>query len=208
VRTTTSHKRVLAVLKPPKRVPAFITYGSNIVARMTGNPSFPKPSPSLAKVKAAIAALQKAEAAVLSGKRGLAIPRNDARAVALRLLQELTAYVQKIADANPEEALAIIESAGLSAKRSSGTRAHKFEVTPTGISGSVRLTLPVAGDRAVYLVQMSIDGRKTWIDLPQNNKSTSVVPQLTPATIVFFRYRTVTPKGKSDWSDPISLMVD
>jgi hypothetical protein len=203
-----SYRRVVVVLKAPRSASAFISYGRALVMRMTGNSWFPKPSPSLPKVKAAIAALDKAQTATLSRRKGTSTARNDALAAALRVLQRLASYVQKIADAHPEEAQAIIESSGMSAKRGSGSRAHTFKVKRDRVSGSARLIAPVAGDRATYRWQVSTDGGKTWIDLPQTTKSTTVVTGLTFGTTVLFRYKTLTVTGESDWSDPIAYLVD
>jgi hypothetical protein len=90
----------------------------------------------------------------------------------------------------------------------SGSRAHSFKVKRHAVSGSVRLTAPVTGDRATYRKQMSTDGGKTWIALPDILQSTTVVTGLTPGTTVLFRHEALTLKGESDWSDPIAYLVD
>ena len=84
--TTKSIHRSTVTLLLPKSVPALILYARGIVKRMTANPSFPNPTPTLAVVTAAIDALQIAEAAALSRIKGAAIARNEKRAalVALR----------------------------------------------------------------------------------------------------------------------------
>jgi len=183
-------------------------YGYSIVVSMTGNSWFPKPSPSLAKVKAALKTLEKAQAATVMGGMGKATARNDARDAAHWLLQQLASYVQKVANAHPEEALAIIQSSGMSAKRGSGSRAHVSRARRGAFSGSARLTQPVAGDRATYCWQMSKDGGKTWTDLPDTIRSSTIVRGLTPGTTVLFRHKAVTLKGEGDWSDPIAYIVD
>jgi len=40
-----SHRRSVASLKLPNKVPALLTQAQNIVQAMTGNPSFPSPTP-------------------------------------------------------------------------------------------------------------------------------------------------------------------
>jgi type II secretory pathway pseudopilin PulG len=183
-------------------------FGNSIIACMTGNAWFTKPSPSLSKVKTSLTTLQKRQAATLTRSMDTRTARDAAWLAALRLLQRLASYVQKIADSNLENSLAIIQSAGMSAKKGSGSRAHVFKVDRYRVSGSARVTAPTAGDDAYYDWQMSTDGRKTWIDLRRTGQSTTVVPGLTPGTTVFFRYRTLTKKGTSDWSDPIAYLVD
>ncbi|HTQ43710.1 MAG TPA: fibronectin type III domain-containing protein [Polyangiaceae bacterium] len=203
-----SHRRFIVVLKSPRSADAYIVYGHAIVTSMTGNSWFPKPSPSLGKVKAGLKALEKAQAATLMGGMGKATARNDLRDAVHRLLQQLASYVQKIANAHPEEALAIIQSSGMSAKKGSGSRAHVSRARRHVNSGSARLTQPVAGDRASYRWQKSLDGCNTWIDLPDTTQSSTVVHDLKPGTTVHFRHKAVTLDGEGDWSDPIAYIVD
>jgi len=202
-----SYTRYVVILKEPRSASSFITYGYAIVVSMTGNSWFPKPSPPLAKVKAALVAFEKAQAATLSRTMGTATARDAARLAVRRILQLLASYVQKIADSHLEDALAIIQSSGMSAKRSSGSRAHTSKVKRDSVSGSARVTAPVAGDRATYRWQMSKDGGKTWIDLPSTRRSSTVVTGLTPGTTVLFRTKVLTAKGKSDWSTPVPYPV-
>ncbi len=51
--TTKSIRRPTITLALPRSVPALISYAQGIVTRMTGNPSFPAPAPTLAAVTAA-----------------------------------------------------------------------------------------------------------------------------------------------------------
>jgi hypothetical protein len=204
----TSHRRYVVVLSAPRSASAYGTYGYSIVTSMTKSSWFPKPSPSLAKVKTAIGALEKAQAATLTRTMGTRTARDVAWLAVRRILQQLASYVQKIADAHPEESLAIIQSSGFSAKKSSGSRAHTFNVERYKVSGSARVTVPVAGDRVNYHWQMSTNGGKTWIDRPSTTRSSTVVPGLTPGSTVLFRYKVVSKKGESDWSEPIAYVVD
>ena len=79
--TTNKAHRSLAVLDLPKRINVLITYANGVVEGMTGNASFPTPSPALATVTAAIADLQTAENAALARTKGAAATRDAKRAV-------------------------------------------------------------------------------------------------------------------------------
>ncbi len=70
-RTTKSIRRPTITLGLPRSVPALISYAQGIVTRMTGNPSFPAPVPTLAAVTAALADLQTAETAALANRPAL-----------------------------------------------------------------------------------------------------------------------------------------
>ena len=104
---------------------------------MTGNPSFPSPTPSLAVVDAAITELQAAETAAQArlGKGAIAT-RNDKRVVLVGFLRQLKAYAQAQADLNPENGAAIIKSGGFEVRKPVVRRPNAFSVKPGAVSGS------------------------------------------------------------------------
>jgi hypothetical protein len=175
---------------------------------MTGNPSFPAPTPTLATVAAAIGDLQTAETAALARTKGAANARNDKRAVLIGLLQLLKAYVQSIADGTPENGSTIIASAGIAVKKAPARAPRVFAAKEGAVSGTAKLVAPSAGIRSSYEWEYSIDGGKTWVAMPPTIQAKTSVVGLAAGTTVQFRYRAVTPKtGASDWSPAFSLLV-
>ena len=81
--TTKSTRRPTITLALPRSVPALISYAQGVVTRMTGNPSFPAPVPTLAAVTAAVADLQTAETAALARTKG-AVTRDGRPVAAIR----------------------------------------------------------------------------------------------------------------------------
>jgi hypothetical protein len=55
--------------------------------------------------------------------------------------------------------------------------------------------------------RMSLDGGKTWVELPETLQARTSVTGLQPATTYSFRFRPVTRMGVGDWSQPLSLLV-
>ena len=200
------HRAVLS-LNLPKPVPALITFAQNIVMAMTGNPSFPTPSPALPTVTAAINDLQTAEAAALARTKGAASLRNDKRAVLVTLLQELKSYVQTRADANMENGGTIIQSAGFAVKKTPARTPRVFAAKPGPVSGSAKLVAKASGPRSSYEWQYSADGGKTWFIAPVTVQAKTVVLGLTPGATIQFRYRPVTKAGEGDWSQAVTLLV-
>ena len=196
----------MAVLDLPKRINVLITYASGVVTGMTGNASFPTPSPALATVAAAIADLQTAETAALVRGKGAAATRNSKRAVLITLLQSLRMYVQSIADQNGENAPSIIKSAGLAVKKTATRKPRVFAALAGAVSGTVKIVAPSAGARSSYDWQYSTDG-KTWIDLTSTIQAKTNLTGQTPGTVLEFRYRPVTKTGAADWSAPVSYTV-
>jgi hypothetical protein len=57
-----------------------------------------------------------------------------------------------------------------------------------------------------YQWQMSSD-QVNWLDLPPTVVASTAVAGLTPATISWFRFRTLTEAGYSAWSAPVSIIA-
>ena len=48
---------------------------------------------------------------------------------------------------------------------------------------------------------------KTWADLPPTTDSKTSVTGLVPGTTYYFRHRTFTTAGYSDWSIPVAFIA-
>ena len=196
-----------ATLKLPRRVGALIPYVQSIVTAMTGNPKFPSPVPALAAVAAAIAALASAEPAAVARLKGAVTIRNDKKEALVTLVQQLLAYVQSVADADPENGAAIIQSAAMQVRRAAVRKQRVFTATPGVVPGSVKLVTPSAGPRSSYEWSYSADGGKTWVEAPATVQAKTIVTGLTAGSSVQFCCRTVTTKGQGDWCAPVSVVV-
>jgi len=199
--------RSIAILKLPKIVAAVITYAQSIIAAMTGNTRFPSPLPTIAVISAAIATLQQTESAALARTKGAVTARNDKKAALVALLQQLRTYVQTVADADPENSAAIIQSAGFAVKKSPVRKPRVFDAVQGAVSGTVKLVTRSAGPRSAYDWQYSTDGGKTWVLLPSTVQAKTTVTALAAGSTVQFRFRAVTKSGESDWSQPVSFLV-
>jgi hypothetical protein len=195
-------------LQLPTKNADLILYGANVVQKMTGNASFPAPTPALAALSAAVDDLRTAETAALSRAKGAATVRDGKRAVLVGLLQQLRGYVQGVADATPEDAAAIIESAGLSVRKIAAHGKRAFAAKQGALSGSAIVTAVTAGPRASYAWQYSLDGGHTWLSAPSTTQGKTTVGGLPAGTTVQFRYLAVTPKGgQGNWSAAVALLV-
>jgi len=205
--TSKTTHRSLATLKLPTKVPALITYAQGIVKAMTGNASFPSPTPPLATVTAAINDLQNAETAALARTKGAVPTRNAKRAALVQVLQELRGTIQSAADADPDNSASIITGAGIAVRKTPVHAARVFAAKPGDVSGSVKLVTDSAARRASYEWEYSVDGGKTWVTAPATLQAKTTVSGLTPGATVMFRSRPVTKTGEGDWSQPTSIIV-
>jgi hypothetical protein len=81
-----------------------------------------------------------------------------------------------------------------------------FEAKHGRVSGTVHLVARAAKTRASYDWQQSSDD-VVWIDLPRTVRADAHVSGLVAGLRYWFRYRTVTREGVSDWSEVVSLFV-
>ena len=207
--SVTPPSRIIVVLKLPEyEVPVLVVRARLIVERVGVSPWFPAPEPPLAIVEQRIDDLAKAESETLTRRGDAVSVRNDKRLALVMLLEQMRSYVQRVANANPEQAATIIGSAGMYLKNVRGPAPRVFHAKQRG-STEVDLIFPSAGDRAAYECQLSLDAGKTWLPLPDpvTTKTTVPVRDLRPGSTVHLRYRATVKGVTRDWSQPISMIV-
>jgi hypothetical protein len=204
---STKNPRTLAALKLPRKIGDLINIAQVIVKAMTGNPNFPSPLPTVAVMTAAVNDLVTAENAAKLRTTGAVALRNAKKQTVVTLLEEWRTYVQSTADASPENAANIIQSGGATMRKNPVRKNLGFHAKLTTTPGSVKVVAPAAAHRASYDWQSSIDGGKTWVDLPQTLQSKMTVAGLPTMTTVQFRYRSTVKTGEGAWSQPISILV-
>jgi hypothetical protein len=199
--------RLLATLGLPKPVPALLVVAQNVQKKMTGNPSFPSPIPTLAEFGTAISDLQSAETLALGRAKGAVTLRNEKRTALVGVMQRLRTYVQSVADLDGTNAASIITSAGFNVRKTPTRTARAFHAAPGLVSGTADIVAPAAARRASYEWQYSTDGGKTWVTLPPTLQAKTSIAGLTPGSSAEFKHRAVTKTGAADWSVAVSLTV-
>jgi hypothetical protein len=176
---------IVVVLDLPKTIAALIAYARAIVLKMTNNAYFATPSPALATVTAAITALEAVEASMATTK-GLVGQRTAKKKALIALLKQLRDFVRITAENDPDNAAAIVASAGMRLKNIHLRVKALFTVTQ-GLSGSVICDVKSAGRPATYYWSFSLD-QKTWTSAPDSLKSKVTISGLTVGQIYYFRY--------------------
>ena len=199
--------KATATLPIPHGVSNLITLAHTIVTKMTGNPYFPSPNPSLATVLGTLTALGGAEVVAQTRAKG-AVEARDAQERVLRdQLKYLKVYVQSIADGDAANAEAIITSSGHSVRKAKTGSKQDLVAKMGKASGQIKLVAKSAGQRATYDWAWSLD-QKAWTDLPQTMQAKTTMTVTTVPVTYYFRFRTLLPKtGLGDWSQVVSLMV-
>jgi hypothetical protein len=192
-------KRVYAALDEVKEPSGFASQCEGIVGKLTNNADVQNPTPALNVVTGHISDLRGTIKDAIDGPKGKVQERNVALGRLRSDARQLKAAVQAAADANPERATAIIESAGFRVSK----RAPKVKPPIAARYGKVPavaiLDAKAPTRKATYFWSMSTD-QKTWVDLPQTMVHKTTVPGLTAATVYYFRVRTLTTAGMSEWS--------
>jgi hypothetical protein len=207
IMSTTPLHRTLVAIHLPTPVPALVKVAQGVIAALTGNAHFPSPNPPLATLSASVAALDAAETATQTRAKGTVAARNGARAQLLSDMHAVKAYVQQVADANPDQAEAIIATSGMTVRKPAVRVKATFSARPGASSGSVKLAARAVALRASYEWETSVDGGKTWTPAPPTLQAKTSITGLPVGTVVQFRYRAVTKTGAADWSQPTSLLV-
>jgi len=196
----------IAALRLSKRVKNVIVFAKSVATAMTDNAYLPSPNPPLATFNADIAGLDTSETAVLARTKGAAEARNVKLATVHADLQSERAYVQQIANANPGNAEAIIQSAGMFVRTVTLHPKSELSAQQGSVSGTVHLIAKAAAHRASYEWQYSTD-QKTWTVLPVTLQAKTDVGGLTVGTTYYFRVRPVTLTGEGNWTQVVSLNV-
>src|SRR5579863_649365 len=100
--TTTATPKVHVFLKKPKPVPLLLSLAQAIEAAMAlAKATFPSPTPTLAQFTSDIDALVLAQNAAKTRAKGAVQTRDAKLAIVVTDLNQLRAYVESIADADP-----------------------------------------------------------------------------------------------------------
>ena len=198
-------KSVVAVVpEGPEIVAQYLMRVRLIITMMTDNENFPEPMPPLALVSAAADTLEAREELALKGGKGMVKERDVALRYTHDLVGVLRAYVQSVANGAGEKAEAVVESAGMTAKKRGARTKLPLQVKHGNALGTVVLDAKALPHPVQYHWQMSTD-QLAWTDLPETFKTKATVDGLTPATVYSFRLMTVTNNGPSEWSAPVTI---
>ena len=197
---------ILVVLGIPKRSRDLIAFVQAVIAKMTNNPNFTTPTPTLAAISGALTAYEDAETAMKTTK-GTKGDRAAKRRDLVVLLKHLRDYVQLCCESNIESALAVAESANMRLRLVPARLKAALTITQGLVSGSVVCTAKAVAKQATYYFSYSVD-QKSWISTPDSMKSKITILGLTPGQTYYFRFRALTRKGgMSDYSQIVSFIV-
>ncbi|HOP45112.1 MAG TPA: fibronectin type III domain-containing protein [Flavobacteriales bacterium] len=190
---------------------AMVAKARYIEQRMTGNPAFPDPAPSLADVGLAREALEAAITAAVDGGRTARAIRNARKDELKLLLDQLAGYVASRAEGNE---LAILSS-GYEVRQTSAPLPEPkapvdLRAELSAHPGRVDLTWAAPRGAVTYHVQVnrrSPDDQTAWELVGVSTKARFTVTGLESAKTHWFRVAAIGTSGMSPWSDVAHSLV-
>ena len=201
-------RRIIAVLKPSKKINDYINNARAVYQSMVSNPYFPSSALSITMTQynADVTALATAEVNFTTvPPTASKAQRDTAKRQVAKDLRLLISDVQKVADANPTKAEDIITGAGFAIK---GNSSHdKFVgAKNTKVSGTVTLHAPEAGPHE--WAQLADDG-VTWVTLRATKGGKKTIEGLTSSKKYTFKSAPVVSDKEvdSEWTVFAALLV-
>jgi hypothetical protein len=211
-----SQRRVLVTLGfETNKVPVLLAGSTHIHTCIAGNTAlFPSPTVSMPALLGLIQALTTAQDPVATRAMGTASLRNTKVQPLIAALAQTVAYIQGLCDASPTQAVSIIEAAGMKVRAAPAHNKAVLALSTVQPSGTVKaianvslLSGKTSKNRQVNW-RMSTDGEKTWINLPSTPSGTTLIPNLTPLTIVAVQASTtLTGQPMGPWSPIVTIVV-
>lgn len=182
-----------------------------IVERMTDNPAFPDPIPTLAEITLATGALRTAITNALDGgKTDYAIKRMRQKELRL-LVNQLAGYVSSVAEGNE---LAILSSGFPVRKpgKPAPEPAMPMDVRAyiSDHTGRVDLTWAAVNPAVTYHIQWTAGDptdEKAWSLIAVSTRSSTKVTGLPSGQLSHFRVAGIGTKGMGPWSQVVSTLV-
>ena len=191
-----------------RTVPEKFEFARSIIIAMTGNAYFPNPSPALSTIASNADNLQAAHVAAQTRAKGTVAIMDAMEQVLHVSLWQLAHYVEAIANATPENAEAIIQSAGMEVKKTYIQKPCELHVASTN-KGEVTLTCPYTRGGS-YRWEVSTGDptiEMNWELLEVVRQTKLVYNGLISGNFYHFRFWTIGTKGIVPVSQVVSTTV-
>ncbi len=197
----------IAVPKQTRLDRNLASYARSVVEAYSNNPLLPNPSPAPAVATAHLDALDESEKEAQGGGKAAVATRYACRLAVRRDLRFFVAYLQTVLDRmSVADALALIAAVNMRARRYTKADKPQLAAKNGDVSGEVELVAKAVAVYASYYWQFSLN-QQDWTSLPETTKASTSMAGLTPAKTYYFRFRSLTRHGMSDYSQVVSLLV-
>ncbi len=162
--TTTNH--VIVAGKIPTASAPLTAYTRGLIAGLTGNAHIPNPLPSIVTLTSLLGTFEAAETATVSRTKGTVGARNTARTALRSAIKTEVASIQAAADADPDNAEAIITSTSLTTRKVPVRVKAPFAVRAGAVSGPVEVPADTLVETTVSIARAADTARMAtgWIE--------------------------------------------
>jgi hypothetical protein len=182
---------------------------AHVIGKMTNNPHFPNPTPSLAALDTAAQGLFQAQAA-LDGSKIKTVERDTAEAALDKLMSRMQSYVNMVADGDR----AIVLSSGMDVRN-----ARTKKQTPEAVEaitlklgmfeGSMDVKWKGQGRGCVYQIfaTKNLHDESSWKFMDSTSKQSITITGLESGELYYFRILCQNSAGKGPYSQPYGKRV-
>ena len=185
-----------------------IAFVRNVITLMTGNATYPTPSPTLATVTTSVNDFETAVHDALDGGKIAIATRNAARQALLALMRQLAAYVQGNCDS---ELLALLSSGFDAVRAPSPVGTLPAPQNPrlglTDKSGELLFRFDRVKNANNYSIQTAPAATGPWEDEDLSTASRVIIGGLTPGEVIWARACANGSAGASEWTAPTTAMA-
>jgi Fibronectin type III domain len=185
-----------------------IAKAKQIVTALTGNPTFPTPSPSLASITAAATALTTADTEVQAARQTAkekTNARNQKEDALDTLLNQIAAYVESVGGDDQTILSAGMDVRGPAvASNDAPGPPQNLTATAGDHEGEIDLSWDKVSGAKSYVIEKSNDPNvsTSWTHAGVSTRSNFTAGDLTSGTRYWFRVAAINNNGQSGWSDP------
>jgi hypothetical protein len=205
-------KKIQVVLFLKKRsVSQLITDAKSYTDGITKNPTiFPNPVPSLASVNTLSTNLHTAEIAAANRAKDAVKVRNAAKKTLELALVKLASYVQGIANADPDNALAIVALANMIVKKHNKAVKNDFTMVQGKNKGELLMTAKSEKGRVTFNFELSTDTSNpaNWKSVQNTSLAKALIGGLAIGTRYYGRVSRTDRKGTNQIGQVLSLVVN
>lgn len=176
------------------------------VTNMTGNATYPNPSPVLATLTGKASAARTKQTARNAASAALALAEQQLAIAETELVTALTSEGEYIQSASGGDAVKIA-SAGAEVSGPSGPvgpmpAPQNLRASGGDLEGTADLQWDPVRGRSSYIVECAQAAAGPWTQVYVGSKSSTTATALTSGTPYWFRVRAVGAAGPGPWSDP------
>ena len=180
-----------------------------IVAAMSGNVSYPTPTPTLAVVETALNEFATAVYEADDGGKALTCGKNDKRKALVLLVRALACYVTAVCNGD----YATLLTSGFPTHKPTRSRIGQLPapamltVTLGLHSGELDASVAPVSGALLYTWRVTTGPTREVVKTSQSSATYTTFAGLTPGVIYFVEANVVGTAGPSNWTGPVSQMV-